>query len=99
MIIYNVTIKIDTAIENDWVSWMKEKHIPNVMKTGFFVDHRICRVLLDEVDGSTFAIQYTCKNMKTLQQYQQEHAPRLQKEHTERYKNRFVAFRTLLEPI
>jgi hypothetical protein len=29
--------------------------------------------------------------------YQRDHAPRLQKEHSEKYKGKFVAFRTLLE--
>ena len=37
MIVYNVTVNIDKNIVDDWLTWMKEIHIPEVMKTGFFI--------------------------------------------------------------
>ena len=37
MIIYNVTVKIDTNQYEDWLNWMKSEHIPKVMATGFFL--------------------------------------------------------------
>ena len=37
------------------------------------------------------------KNIEELQVYQKLHAPRLQKEVSEKYADKFVAFRTLLE--
>ena len=37
--------------------------------------------------------------MKKLQEYMGQHAPALQKDHTDRYKDKCVAFRTLLEEI
>ena len=35
--------------------------------------------------------------MDDLAAYQKEHAPRLQREHTEKFKDKFAAFRTILE--
>jgi hypothetical protein len=35
--------------------------------------------------------------MNELQEYQRVHAARLQKEHADKFANKFVAFRTLLE--
>ena len=100
MIIYNVTVKINSTLVNDWLAWMKEVHIPDVMNTGLFVSHKICRILHDDDDGgTTFAIQYTCKNMEDFQRYQKDFAPALQKEHTDRYKGKYVAFRTLMEEL
>ena len=32
MIIYNVTISIDKEVENYWLDWMKNTHIPDVMQ-------------------------------------------------------------------
>jgi hypothetical protein len=62
MIIYNVTVKIDTAYHEEWLKWMKETHIPDVMRTGCFTENRMLKVLTgDEPDGSTYSIQYTCK--------------------------------------
>ena len=79
---------------------MKAVHIPDVLKTGCFNDHKICRLLnQDESEGFTYAIQYLCESMETVQKYQESYAPKLQQEHTDRYKGRFVAFRTLMEEV
>lgn len=99
MIIYNVTVNIEDSIQDEWVEWMKNVHIPDVMKTGFFTESRFCRVLADEDTGTTYSIQYTCIDMPTLEEYYREHAPRLQEEHAKKYKDKFIAFRTLLEVV
>ncbi len=100
MIIYNVTVKIEAAIHEEWLKWMKEVHIPDVMATQCFERYQICKLLHQEEDGGmTFAFQYSCKTMQDLQHYNINYAARLQKEHTERYKNRYVAFRTLMEVV
>lgn len=97
MIIYNVTVNIENDVREEWLQWMKEKHIPDVMRTGFFLENKICKVLVNEEQGTTYSIQYTCKSMEILEDYQRTHASRLQKEHADKYANKFVAFRTLLE--
>ncbi len=97
MIIYNVTINIENDVREEWLQWMKEKHIPDVMKTGYFIENKICKVLVEEEQGTTYSIQYTCANMQDLEEYRRDHAPRLQKEVNDKYANKFVAFRTVLE--
>ena len=100
MILYNVTINIDSRVAEEWLQWMKEVHIPEVMATTYFIKNQIARVLGDEESGGvTYAIQYTARNMEDLMEYQRLHAPTLQAKHTERYKDRYVAFRTVLEII
>ena len=74
-----------------------EIHIPDVLKTGLFDDHKICRILNDEPHGKTYAIQYFCKDMDTFQRYQKDFAPALQADHSQRFQNKYVAFRTLME--
>jgi hypothetical protein len=97
MYIYNVTINIDPAVHDEWLKYMQDEHIPDVMKTGFFTESRILKVLNVEDAGTTYSIQYTFKEMKDMEEYKEKHAPRLQKEVMDRYKDKFVAFRTLLE--
>ena len=98
MFIYNVTVKVESDIADDWLDWMQKKHIADVMDTGFFSSYKICKLVLPyEDDGITFAIQYSFKEMADLQQYQAKHAKGLQEEHTNRFKDKFVAFRTVLE--
>jgi hypothetical protein len=98
MILYNVTVKIDHEAHDEWLQWMREVHVPEVMATGLFLEHRLAKVLLqDDTEGHTYSFQYTCKDMATMQKYMGSHAPALQASHTARYKDKFVAFRTLLE--
>ena len=97
MIIYNVTVKVLPEIHDEWLSWMKEIHIPEVLATGCFIENKICQVLLDETDGVTYSIQYTANSMEDYEHYSANFAAQLQKDHTERYKDKFVAFRTLLD--
>lgn len=97
MIVYNVTINVDTDVHEQWLRWMKETHIPDVMATGLFLDSRMFRVLADDEGGITYAVQYTCADLSTYERYRDEHAPRLQAETQKHYGGKFAAFRTLLE--
>ena len=100
MIIYNVTIKIDKNSHKGWLEWMKKKHIPDIMNTQLFTKYQLAKVLgQDDEDGYTYAIQYTCIDMKTLQLYSSKYAPDLQLEHHKIFEGKYVAFRTLLEVI
>lgn len=97
MYIYNVTVNIDDDIREEWLSWMISTHIPDVMNTGLFTANKLCKVMVDEESGTTYSIQYTVKDLESFQLYQEMYAPTLQAEHTNRYKGKFVAFRTMLE--
>lgn len=100
MILYNVTVNVDEAIAKEWLQWMKEQHMPDVMATGCFRESRIFRLLsAKEQGGFTYAVQYFAENMEDYQRYFDNHAEALQTEHINRYKDRFVAFRTLLESV
>ena len=97
MIIYNVTLSVDKDVHEQWLHWMRQTHIPDVMATGLMLDSRLCRVLGEEEGGYTYAVQYTCADMATYERYRDEHAPRLQAETHKHYGGKFAAFRTLLE--
>ncbi|QQS30969.1 MAG: DUF4286 family protein [Sphingobacteriales bacterium] len=98
MYLYSVTVKIDLSKHDDWLLWMQTEHIPEVMKTELFQKFRVCKLMeQDESSGVTYTIQYQCKNIADYFTYQREFAPKLQRQHAERYANHFVAFRTLLK--
>lgn len=99
MIIYNVTVSIDPGVSAEWVEWMQEVHIPEVMDTGKFMESRMSKILAEEAGGLAYSIQYLCKDMETLEKYQQENAPELQRKHNELFADKAVAFRTLLDVI
>lgn len=100
MIIYSVTISLAPQIEEDWRNWMIFKHLPDVMNTGMFLEKKMTKVIDGHEEGAiNYNIQYTCESQEMLNEYQEKHAPQLQKEHGERFKENFISFRTILEVI
>ena len=99
MIIYNVTITVEDDIKEDWLSWMKKEHIPEVIERGGFIKAQIKKVITKSNSENTFAIAYTCSNMKDLHKYQINCANNLQKKHIDRYGDKAVAFSTIMEII
>lgn len=98
MYIYNVTVKVEQHRADEWLTWMRETHIPEVIATGYFTEHRICRLLDDgDMDGITFAIQYTLNTLDDFLQYSSLSAPALQRASAEKFGHDAVAFRTIME--
>lgn len=96
MILYNVTVSIDASAEQDWLQWMRATHIPDVIATGCFSEGRLSRIHAEEEGGLTYAITYVSPSQEKFDEYQSNFAPKLQKEHVDRYSGRFAAFRTLM---
>jgi hypothetical protein len=99
MIIYNVTVNIDASANLEWLKWMKEEHIPDVLKTGYFSECKMSKVMAFEEGGLTYSLQYTCESEAKLEEYQEKEAPRLQEVHTRKFQGKFAAFRTLLDVV
>ena len=97
MLVYNVTVKISPDVHHDWVNWMRDEHIPEVMASACFSSYRFLHLEgYDDEEGFTYAIQYYCPSQELYDIYQSEHAPLLQRKHKEKYEGKFVAFRTML---
>jgi hypothetical protein len=99
MILYNVTLSLDPAIQDEWLNWMRTTHIPDVLKTACFTECRLSRVQGEEEGGVTYSVMYFAPNQELYDIYQREHAPLLQAEHSQKYAGRFAAFRTILTVI
>jgi hypothetical protein len=99
MIIYSVTITIQAGIESDWVDWMKRVHVPDVLRTGCFLECRFSKVVGAEGDELTYVLQYRCRSLEEYHRYRDTFAPALQKEHTDRFSGRFRGSRQVLEEI
>lgn len=101
MIVYNVTINVHDEIAEEWVKWMQEIHLPQVMGTGMFENYSMYKLLTRQKDeeGITYCIQYKCKSMDLYERYDQEYAPALREETNKRYAGKFFAFRSLMEEV
>lgn len=101
MVLYNVTVSVDSDVESEWLSWMRMEHIPEVLETGYFESNRILKLLNDQPDatGPTYAIQYELENIGRLDQYLQNEAVVLQQKHLQRFGQKCIAFRSVLEEV
>lgn len=100
MYIYSVTISIDKELEKEWLEWMINKHIPDVLSTGCFKDYKIFQVFSAMAeDLATYNVQYTFERVEDIEKYQKEFASVLQKEHKDKFEGKFVATRTVLKKI
>jgi hypothetical protein len=100
MFLFNNTIGIDRVVEQQWLSWMNETHIPTVMSTGLFTDFKMYKVLHENEDDTiSYSIQFFSITIDNVQQYLEKFAPTHAAELQKEFKNRHVAFRTLLQEI
>lgn len=100
MVLYNVTVKVEKDSAEAWVRWMKDEHMPELMQTGLFADSRLYQLLdIDEEDGLTYAAQYFCNSMEDYNRYIADYAPAMREKGLERFKEKFIAFRTLMQAV
>ncbi|GMV78286.1 MAG: hypothetical protein AMXMBFR79_14170 [Chitinophagaceae bacterium] len=100
MLIYNVTIKVDKSINDAWLLWMKEIHIPEVLATGCFTHHQFVKLLeVDEADGITYAVQYFAESKANYNRYIELYASNLREAGIKAWGNKFIAFRSLMQVV
>lgn len=99
MILYNVTVNIDEEVRDEWLAWMKEVHIPDLLNTGLFTSCKLARIMAEEAGGNAYSIQYFAPSILEYERYVKEYAPKFQAEHNEKFNGKFAAFRTLLHVI
>lgn len=100
MYIYNITNNVSEKIHNQWLEWMRKKHIPAMLATGKFSQAILVFVSAhEEMGGITYATQYKCKSAELLKEFYREYAPKLNKEVMKKFPNQVVVFGTELKVI
>jgi len=98
MILYNITVNIEREAEQEWILWMKEVHIPDVLATGIFQENKFYKLLHETDDGTVnYSIQYFTDSMEKIKEYNLKFAPKLQADFKSKFKDKYVVFRSLLE--
>src|SRR3954468_7873543 len=100
MIIYNITIKVDWSIAEEWMQWMQQTHVPAVLDTCCFEKHQFLRLLeVDETDGPTYASQYYASNLSKYDYYLQHYSPYFQKEIKDKWGEKYIDFSSLMQVV
>ena len=86
-IVYSVTVTLKPHIERKWLDWMMGKHIPAVLRTGYFTGYHLRKLV--EPDGAekgrTYNTEYYCKSITALKTYLNEFAPALRRDYKEKF--------------
>ncbi|UJH90439.1 DUF4286 family protein [Antarcticibacterium sp. 1MA-6-2] len=99
MYIYNVTTNIQEDVHEEWLEWMKNEHIPDMLSTKKFTKALMSRVMVEEaMGGVTYSVQYTCINKEMLHKYYEEDAADL-RSRSKVFEGKFVSFRTEMQII
>lgn len=97
MFLYNVTIIIEEEAAEEWLKYMNEFHIPEVMATGKFISNRLLKIIDSPNEGVTYCSQFVLENLAEYEDYQQNYATKLQADLQQKFENKFVSFRSLME--
>lgn len=100
MYIYNVTVHVEPQVEKEWLEWMKEVHLSEMIATGKFIEAKLFKVITDQNQGGvSYATQYLCNSVDQYNAYLVENAAALRQKASDRFGNTILAFRTQLEEI
>lgn len=100
MIIYNVTTKVDRAIHEAWLHWLKEEHIPDIIQTGCFTKGVILHLMeADDEEGITYAVQYYAESKASYNRYIEKYAEEMRARAKNKFGDRIVSFRTLMQVV
>lgn len=100
MILYNVTVKPEAPIADAWLAWLQQEHIPDMIHTGCFTHATVLRLLeVDETDGPTYAVQYHADSKALYNRYIREFADEMRNRGYQKWGNRFVAYRSVMQVV
>ena len=98
MIIYNVTINVQHSIHHQWLVWLKQEHIPDIIATGCFTHANILELLeVDTTEGLTYAIQYFAESKDLYNVYIEKFAALMRQKALDKWEDQFIAFRSVMQ--
>ncbi|WP_462264211.1 DUF4286 family protein [Mucilaginibacter sp.] len=99
MIIYNETFVVNPEVHEEWLSWIKQNHIPSALATGLFNAYKILTVINSPNEGITYCVQFTTDAIEKYTQFNEQHLDRLHIIHNQQFENQFVLFNSLMQQL
>jgi hypothetical protein len=100
MYLYNITYNISEEVHEEWLRWMREIHIPEVVKEAQFSGAKLIQVLIDEdMGGITYSVQYQMSDKNLLDNYIKDKSQKFNSEMNKLFLNHYVSFSTELRVI
>ena len=91
---------VQKDIHVQWLQWMQQTHIPEVMQTGCFTHYQFVKLLdTDETEGLTYATQYFAESKSQYNMYIEKFATLLRNQATQKWGNATIGFRSFMQII
>lgn len=97
MILYNITVIMEEDIEQEWLLWMRDTHIPAVMDAGKFASQRLLKVLESPNEGVTYCVQFVADSKQIYDEYRFTFEEQFLSTLQCQYVNKLVSFTTIME--
>lgn len=98
---YSISILVNHSIEHEWLEWMKEVHIKEILETNCFVDAMFCKIHHETAshDATNYNVVYFAKTKEDIEKYYKDFAPLLRQKVWVLFREQITFFRTELEYI
>jgi hypothetical protein len=94
-IIYEVNVFVQRDIETDYRTWLL-KHMAEIVALPGFIDAQCFDVQQDNNADVALCVQYRLQSQSALDNYFEQHAPRLRADGVAKFGDRFHAARRVL---
>ena len=99
-IIYNVTVKLEKDIANEWLNWLIQEHAPQIIATNCFKKFTVLHLLEhDDEESTSYAVQYFAATITDYKTYISRFSDHFRKQSNDKWQNKLVAFRTIMEVV
>jgi hypothetical protein len=100
MIIYNVTVKVQSSIHHEWLNWLQREHVPEIVATGCFTHASLLRLLeTDDSEGPTYAIQFHAESKAAFNLYMENFSRVMTQKAQGKWGEQVLAFASVLQVV
>ena len=100
MLVYNTTYQMDIDDARNFVNWIHECYIPQVLDDGTLKSPRLLRILSHkDQETECFSLQWEVENSAELHKWHVRQGMKLNDELQKLFKDKVIGFPTLMEVI
>ncbi len=72
MYIYNITFQVSPEIEKEWLDFLKQKFIPQMLASGVLQSALTSKIVATGDSGTSYSVQFKTKDKYTLDKFLKE---------------------------
>ncbi len=100
MVIYNITIKVDWSIHNDFKLWIEEEVLLESKNIESVQNSKFLKLLdVDTSDGMTYCLQHYFNDLQEYNQYKMADDLNFKQRLAAKYKDKLVLFASVLSEV